>query len=606
MSFRRLLIVLCLVSACFSFTPKVSAQLFLYTKWKTFEGYNDFVRYFIYSPKGNYAALSTGDNLIELYDKEYNKIWHYQGNKENRAENIVFSPDEKYLFFSTYQSSHDIAVMRIADKKIIGYANVNDLWSITHIALSPDGKYLAVGGSNPLLYIYSWENEKLKLVKTDSLEKNNFQYIYTLNFSADNKYLVAAGIADYIYVYSVKGGAFIRSQQIPQKYWVYASAIHPDDNSIVIATTDSILIYRNSAANEKAGKVAFMKTFAADDSGGQTWDITFTHDKKTLVAGDQYKTVHTWDWNNGKPEVGVYLEMHTDDVFSVNFTPDDNYMASASADKTVIIWKSANAPEVSNVDKPAKKGVELVKDDAVNVGTGLTGQNFLLIIGINKYMYWPQLNNATKDAKDIKEVLIEKYQFLPENTFELFDDQATYKDILGKMTEMKKKIGAGDNLLIYFSGHGFYDKGIDEGYWIPVDAHKDMETEYLPNSTLLKYLKAFEAKHIFLVADACFSGSLFSQGSRGYIDNVEKFKSRWGLTSGRLEVVSDGNAGNNSPFAGYFLKFLRDNTKKQFSVSEIIQYVKISVSNNSDQTPIGSPLKNVGDEGGEFIFHLKP
>jgi len=33
----------------------------------------------------------------------------------------------------------------------------------------------------------------------------------------------------------------------------------------------------------------------------------------------------------------------------------------------------------------------------------------------------------------------------------------------------EKENCAGDNLLIYFSGHGFYDKGIDEGYWIPVE-----------------------------------------------------------------------------------------------------------------------------------------
>jgi hypothetical protein len=61
----------------------------------------------------------------------------------------------------------------------------------------------------------------------------------------------------------------------------------------------------------------------------------------------------------------------------------------------------------------------------------------------------------------------------------------------------------------------------------------------------------------------------------------------------------------NSPFAIYFLKFLMENQKHHFPVSELVQYVKTSVPNNAEQTPVGSPLKGVGDEGGEFIFELR-
>jgi hypothetical protein len=31
----------------------------------------------------------------------------------------------------------------------------------------------------------------------------------------------------------------------------------------------------------------------------------------------------------------------------------------------------------------------------------------------------------------------------------------------------------------------------------------------------------------------------------------------------------------------------------------------MAVANNSEQTPEGNPLKDVGDEGGEFIFYRK-
>lgn len=77
------------------------------------------------------------------------------------------------------------------------------------------------------------------------------------------------------------------------------------------------------------------------------------------------------------------------------------------------------------------------------------------------------------------------------------------------------------------------------------------------------------------------------------------------MASGRLEVVSDGTEGTNSPFATNFIKFLKENTKDKVAVSELVQFVKLQVAEISDQTPIGNPLKGAGDEGGEFVFYKK-
>jgi len=50
------------------------------------------------------------------------------------------------------------------------------------------------------------------------------------------------------------------------------------------------------------------------------------------------------------------------------------------------------------------------------------------------------------------------------------------------------------------------------------------------------------------------------------------------------------------------LNYLRENPDHEFPVSQLIQDVKIQVSEVSEQTPIGNPLRLSGDEGGEFIF----
>ena len=231
--------------------------------------------------------------------------------------------------------------------------------------------------------------------------------------------------------------------------------------------------------------------------------------------------------------------------------------------------------------------------------------NYLLVIGINKYEHWPQLYNAVKDANDVVSTLLGMYSFEFANVTLITDEQATRSNIYNKLREFVGKVGPKDNFMIYYSGHGYFDELLNEGYWVPSDARVNQTGDYLSNSDISKIIANIDSQHTFLVADACFSGSLFNESSRGYAENVEKFRSRWGLASGRLETVSDGEIGANSPFAQSFISFLKENDKDKVAVSQLVQYVKIEVAEVSDQTPIGNPLKGVGDEGGEFVFYKK-
>lgn len=232
-------------------------------------------------------------------------------------------------------------------------------------------------------------------------------------------------------------------------------------------------------------------------------------------------------------------------------------------------------------------------------------KNFLFIVGVNDYEFWPKLNNAVKDANDITNSLLSNYNFGIDNLIMIKNEQATRANIYKNLRSLIELITPQDNLVVYFSGHGYFDGVLNEGYWIPVDARLNNSGDYLSNSDILKIIGSIDSQHTFLIADACFSGSLFSESKRGYAENVEKYKSRWGLASGRLEVVSDGSIGQNSPFALATVTFLNDNEKDKFAISELIQFVKMKVSETSSQTPLGNPLKVLGDEGGEMVIYKR-
>jgi len=68
--------------------------------------------------------------------------------------------------------------------------------------------------------------------------------------------------------------------------------------------------------------------------------------------------------------------------------------------------------------------------------------------------------------------------------------------------------------------------------------------------------------------------------------------------------MADGQCGrdNHSVFAYCFLKVLRNNENKYLDGAQLFEGLKIPVINNSDQSPNFNPIKNTGDEGGQFLF----
>lgn len=234
------------------------------------------------------------------------------------------------------------------------------------------------------------------------------------------------------------------------------------------------------------------------------------------------------------------------------------------------------------------------------------GRNYLLIIAIDNYLHWPKLQNAVRDAESVKDVLLKKYRFAPDYLFELVNADASREKIRNALIKIRQEMTKDDNLIIYYAGHGDYNTDYNMGEWIPYDANLSDIKDYFPNSELIGYLRSLPSRHIILLADACFSGSLFvSDAEITYQEYNDKIRSRWGLSSGNMEYVSDGAAGEGSPFAEYLIKALKDNKRDRISVSELVGYVKVMVKNVSDQSPVGKPLRGVGNEGGDYIFYTK-
>ena len=240
------------------------------------------------------------------------------------------------------------------------------------------------------------------------------------------------------------------------------------------------------------------------------------------------------------------------------------------------------------------------------------GNYYALVIGIDAYKgTWPQLKNAVNDAKAIEAMLKAQYKF--DNFKSLYNEQATRENIIAQLELLVTNAKPQDNVFIYYSGHGDYKQDLNKGFWVPVDASTNSTSKYISNADIQTYLGGIKSKHTLLVADACFSGDIFRgstlsvpfEESEKYYKEVHSLSSRQAMTSGGLEPVMDGGKDGHSVFAYYFLKTLNDNSNKYLDASQIFNKIKIPVINNSEQSPKLAPIKNTGDEGGQFLFIKK-
>jgi hypothetical protein len=260
----------------------------------------------------------------------------------------------------------------------------------------------------------------------------------------------------------------------------------------------------------------------------------------------------------------------------------------------------------------AKRGANISLPGRI-AGSVDFGRYYAVVIGNNEYQNYPTLQTATNDAEDVATILKEKFGF--ETQFIRNADRYT---ILSALNEVKRKLTDKDNLLIYYAGHGERDISTLQGYWLPVDAEQENTANWISNSAISGLLNTMPAKHILVVADSCYSGSmtrssiakldiqLNDKDQEKWLKVMAKTASRTVLTSGGIAPVLDSGGGSNSVFARAFLDQLEqangliDAYKIYLNISPLVQ--KNAANIGFEQSPTYAPIKFTGHSGGEFIF----
>jgi hypothetical protein len=292
------------------------------------------------------------------------------------------------------------------------------------------------------------------------------------------------------------------------------------------------------------------------------------------------------------------------------------------------------------------------------------GKYHALFIGIDAYEQWPVLKNAVRDAAELQKILCRDYGFSPEDTLLLRNGEAGWDNLMNQMKNMAAGLGENDSFLLYFAGHGQLDSLTGDGYWIPSDGTRSDPSSWITNSAIREVFTTAQARHVLIIADACYSGSLlrsvsFSPSSNpddvnkklpppagegrgggeqhtvisnpfhpppappsreGSFNEIPKKphdlhpfqqrimelylkKSRQVIASGGMEPVSDVGKEGHSLFAHYFLRALAENPLPVTDI-EYLFHTRVwkHVVEKGGQRPVMGRMICKADEDGQFVL----
>ncbi len=264
---------------------------------------------------------------------------------------------------------------------------INEIKQTTGVAymdLSADGNYAVTGNYDSTVKL--WDLKKGLLMKEF---RGHDGTVWDVAFSADGKKIASGGNDGIVNIWDVETGSLLH-RLTGHKRIVWSVKFSPDGTTIASSSfdftfklwnvTDGELLWNNTAHKETVVDLAFshdgkMLASTSDDKTIKIWNIAehkliremkvaehvqavaFSPDDKRLMTGGRDKpmigeflqtvfgdskfnpgvSARLWDVETGN--LLQTFTKHGNDVMDVDYSHNGKWVATASADKTVEIWK---------------------------------------------------------------------------------------------------------------------------------------------------------------------------------------------------------------------------------------------------------------------------
>jgi dipeptidyl aminopeptidase/acylaminoacyl peptidase len=594
------------------------------------------------------AFAPDGQSLASVGDDGSLRLWDWAGGKEMKATksrlgilfSVVFSPDGKAL-----ATSGSDALAHLWDVATLGRRSVytGHTGAVHTVAFAPGGALLATGGADGVVRLWDVATGQEQRALSGQAGA-----IHAVAFAPDGRTVAATSATGTTQLWDVTTGA---AQPGLTKHTgpALALAFAPDGAFIASGGQDRSvhLTSRPGVPSATASAPAPPPVVAAaPPPGGQqrSSDRPQPSSSPTRDSGTVAK--------RPPPVIAIASPSETQQVTSERVqlhgaAASDSGVARVEIrvnGQLVKQQENRGGSRALNSDfaeplalREGKNEITVTVVDLDNVATtrALTvtrlpaqkllaqGQIWAAVIGISQYKTASPLQFADKDAIAFAQYLQNQIGVPKENVFLLTNQQATLVNVRRTLgTEIKRKAGSKDTVIIYFAGHGAPETDATspdndglEKYLVMYDADPDdLYTTGMPMREVEIILQRLAAERVIFIADTCFSGATtgrtFTTGGRRAVVS-ETFLTRLANAKGRVvlaasranEVSAERPDMQHGVFTYYLLEGLRGKADVDgdnvITIDEIYNYVSQKVPAATDQNQ--HPVKK-GEVEGQLVL----